>query len=149
VQEAPVRSRTFRLPKSAYLSVLFLIFCVVPLAFAGNGGEGAQPVYGPRMLLLLIPIVAIVFIARTATIVTTDGIRVRAAFGSRRLAWDELRGLSLEERSVYGVLPDGAVRLPCVRIGDLAAIAKISGGRLPDVPEPTPKYAPSRRSRRR
>jgi PH (Pleckstrin Homology) domain-containing protein len=149
VQQAPVQSRTFRLPKSAYLAVLFLVFCALPLAFAGDAGEGAKAVYGPRMLFLLIPIVAIVFIARTATIVAEDGIRVRAAFGSRRLRWDELRGLSIEGGSVYGVVADGAVRLPCVRIGDLASVSRLSGGRLPEVPEPTPKYAPSRRSRRR
>jgi hypothetical protein len=149
VQQAPVESRTFRLPKSAYLTVLFLVFCALPLAFAGNGGAGPRPVYGVRMLFLLIPVLAIVFIARTATIVTAEGIRVRAAFGSRRLAWDEMRGLSVEASSVYAVVAEGAVRLPCVRVADLASVSRLSGGRLPDLPEATPKYAPSRRSRRR
>ena len=149
MEQARVQARTFRLPKSAYLAVLFLIFCVLPLAFAKDGSYGAEPAYGPRMLFLLIPVVAVVFIARTATIVSADGIRVRAVFGSRRLPWAELRGLSIEGRSVYAVLPDGAVRLPCVRVADLAAVSKLSDGRMPQMPEPTPKYAPSRRSRRR
>lgn len=146
---AEVSSRTFRLPGSAYLAVLFLAFCVLPLAFAGNSGEGAKAVYGPRALFVLIPLLAILYIARTATFVTADGVRVRAAFGSRRIAWDELRGLSVQSRSVYAVLVDGAVRLPCVRVADLAAVSRISGGRLPEVAEPKPRFAPSRRSRRR
>ena len=148
MQQAEVTSRTFRLPRSAYLAVLFLIFCALPLGFAGNGYGGAV-VYGPRMLFMLIPLVAIVFIARTATFVTRDGLRVRAAFGARRIAWDEIRGVQVQERSVYAVLADGAVRLPCVRINDLASITRLSDGRLPEVAEAKPKFAPSRRTRRR
>lgn len=149
MERAEASSRTFRLPKSAYLAVLFLVFCCLPLAFAGNSGEGAGAVYGPRMLLLLIPLVAVLFIARTATIVNEQGIRVRAAFGSRTMAWDELRGLNVGERAVYAVVADGAVRLPCVRVADLAAITRLSNGRMPQIAEARPKYAPSRRSRRR
>jgi hypothetical protein len=149
VELAPPQSRTFRLPKSTYLAVLFLIFCVLPLAFTADGSYGPQPVYGPRMLFLLIPAGATVFIARTATFVDSRGIRVRAAFGARRIPWDELRGLNVAERAVYAVLVDGEVRLPCVRIADLATITRLSNGRMPQVAEARPKYAPSRRSRRR
>jgi hypothetical protein len=140
--------RTFRLPVLAYLAVLFLLFCTAPLAFAGAGGEGARSVLGPRALLMLIPILAAVFIARTRTVVDDTGISVRAVFGTRHLAWAEIRGLSVTERTVYVVGRDGSVRLPCVRISDLAAVAKASGGRLPEVAAPTPKFAPSRRRRR-
>jgi hypothetical protein len=52
------------------------------------------------------------------------------------------------DRTVYLVCHDGSVRLPCVRITDLAAVSKASGGRLPEVVEATPKYAPSRQRRR-
>jgi hypothetical protein len=89
-----------------------------------------------------------VFIARTATFVGPAGIRVRAAFGSRTLGWDQIRGLSVNGRSVYAVLEDGAVRLPCIRISDLSAISKVSGDRMPKLADPVRKYAPSRRSRR-
>lgn len=149
MQPEQPQSRVFRLPKSAYLAVLFLVFCSLPLAFAADGSYGARPVYGPRMLFLLIPVLAIVFIVRTATIVDADGIRVRAAFGSRRIAWTELRGVNVAERAVYAVVADGAVRLPCVRIAHLAELARLSAGRLPSLPEPVPKPAPSRGSRRR
>jgi hypothetical protein len=59
-----------------------------------------------------------------------------------------MRGLSITGRSVYAVLESGSVRLPCVRQGDLAAVARASGGRLPEIPEERPKFAPGRRRRR-
>jgi len=37
--------------------------------------------------------------------------------------------------------------LPCVRIKDLARVAGGSGGRLPELPQAPPQYAPSRRRR--
>jgi len=136
--------RTFRLPALAYLVVLFLVFCTVPLAFAG---ESAGSPVGPRALLILFPILVAGFIARTRTVVGGDGVSVRALLGTRHLPWREIRGLSVTESTVYLVCRDGAVRLPCVRISDLAAVSKASGGRLPEVVEATPKFAPSRRRR--
>jgi hypothetical protein len=147
-ESAAPTSRTFRLPGSAYLIVLFLLFCVVPLAFTESGDYHSKAVVGPQTLLLLIPLAAIFYIARTATIVDAAGIRVRALFGQRTLPWTQVRGLSIEQRSVYAVVADGAVRLPCVRVADLAAVAKASGGHLPEVAEPTPKFALARRPRR-
>ncbi|MBN9620750.1 MAG: PH domain-containing protein [Actinobacteria bacterium] len=148
--------QVFRLPASAYLIVLFLIFGTVPLAFTESafnfgdtGGEqGPPPFYGWPMIFLLIPILAAVFIRRTATIVTPAGIRVRAVFGSRRMAWTEVRGLSVNGNSVYAVLADGSVRLPCVRQADLGAVSRASGGYLPEIGEEPAKHAPARRRRR-
>ncbi len=129
-------SRVFRLPRSAYLAVLFLALCATPLV--------QHPL---ASVVYVIPVVAAVFIARTATIVDDRGITVRALIGHRTLLWTELRGLSVTGRSVYAVTDTGSVRLPCVRIADLAALSAASGGRLPPSPEATPKYAPSRRRR--
>lgn len=137
----------FRLPRLAYLAVLFLLIGVYPLAL---GSEYGGPVsWTWRAVLLVIPVLAVVFIARTATFVGPPGLRIRAAFGSRTFSWNDIRGLTVNDRSVYVVLADGAMRLPCVRISDLTAIAKVSGDRLPKLAEPVRKYAPSRRSRRR
>jgi PH (Pleckstrin Homology) domain-containing protein len=144
----PSDHRTFRLPALAYLVVLFLLFCAAPLAFTGNGSEAARAELGPRALLMLLPVLAAAFIARTRTVVDESGISVRALLGTRRLPWSGIRGLSVTGRSVYVVTRDGSVRLPCVRISDLAAVTKASGGKLPEVDEPTPKFAPSRRRRR-
>ena len=136
----------FRLPRSTYLALLFLLIGVYPLALGSAYGGPVSWTW--RAVLLIIPVLAAVFIARTATFVAPAGIRVRAAFGSRTLGWDQIRGLSVNGRSVYAVLEDGAVRLPCIRISDLSAISKVSGDRMPKLADPVRKYAPSRRSRR-
>jgi hypothetical protein len=128
--------------------VLFLLIGVTPLAVAAGTDHLSRPVFGPRLLLFLLPVLAIVFIARTATIVGPSGVRVRAAFGSRQLAWSSLRGLSVSGRSVYAVIANGSVRLPCVRVADLAEVSRVSEGRLPPIADPVRKYAPSKRFRR-
>lgn len=144
------RRVVFRLPRSAYLTVLFLLFCAAPVALAEDSGDmSVHTVLTWRLVFLLVPLLAIVFIARTATIATADGLRVRAAFGSRQLTWAQLRGLSLSGRAVYAVVDGGAIRLPCVGIADLSLISRMSDGRLPPVREAVRRYAPSRRPARR
>lgn len=138
----------FRLPRTAYLVIVFLFFGAVPLAFASSSTEGASARVGIPTVLILIPVLATLFVARTATVVDARGVTVRAVFGSRRMRWDEIRGLSITGRSVYAVLADGAVRLPCVRVANLADVSQASSGRLPEIARPTPKYAPQRRRRR-
>lgn len=146
---ATADTAVFRLPGFSYLAVLFLLLCAAPLALSADGGdEGASVGWTWRAVLLAVPVLAALFIARTATVVSPDGVTVRALFGSRRLPWDQVRGLSVSERSVYAVIDDGAVRLPCVRTSDLAAVSRASGGRLPQIADPVRKYAPGRRRRR-
>src|SRR5438105_13882735 len=123
----------FRLPRMAYGVVILLVFCVIPFAVTAGAGSlrhntTSHAALSWRLVLLIIPVLAALFIARTATFVDTAGIRTRALFGQRRLGWDEVRGLSVWDRAVYAVIGDGAVRLPCVRIVDLAVIARVSGG---------------------
>jgi PH (Pleckstrin Homology) domain-containing protein len=142
------KGRVFRLPALAYIPVIFLLFGAAPVAFTGNGIEGSPARISATSVLLAVPIIVAVFVARTATVVTGSGILVRAVFGSRALPWSQIRGLSVSGRSVYAVVPDGAVRLPCVRVANLAEVARASDGRLPELAEPTPKFAPSRRRRR-
>lgn len=150
--------RTFRLPALAYLAVAFLFVCTVPLAFSGDGsGTVLDPAQGslrpgvggvqltPLVVLMLIPLFGAVYVARTATFVNEDGIRVRAIFGSRFMPWASIRGLSTEKRTVYAVLETGAVRLPCVKFSDLWLVAKASGGRLPEIPSPLVKSAPAQK----
>jgi hypothetical protein len=148
-----------RLPRTAYVAVVFLLFGALVVAFGDNHPHGLEDsekgtafagfTVGWQAIALVVPIVAAVYIARTATIVSDAGLRVRALLGSRDLPWDSIRGLSVNGRGVYAVQSDGAVRLPCVRIAHLAPIAQLSGGRLPDVPEVIPTPAPSRPPRRR
>jgi hypothetical protein len=148
VSEPAPPPRVFRLPALAYLVVLFLVFGSVPVAFTASGHEAEQAVVGPQTLVLIIPLLAAVFIARWATFVDAEGVTVRAAFGRQRFMWDQIRGLALDGPRVYLVLADGSVRLPCVRMTDLGALSRASGGHLPELPDPTPKHAPQRRRRR-
>ena len=143
-----VQPRTFRLPALAYIAVLFLLFGTAPLAFTSGGYEAESAHVGPQTLLLLIPIVAAVFIARWATVVDSTGITIRAAFGKRVLPWADLRGLTVRDRSVYALTDTDAWRLPCVHVRDLGVLSRASGGHLPEIDDPAPKFAPSRRRRR-
>jgi hypothetical protein len=146
-----------RLPRTAYLAVVLLFFASVAVAFGdshphgvGDTGSGfAGFSTGPQAIVLVIPVLAAVYIARTATIVTENGLRVRALFGARDLPWDEVRGLTVSGRAIYAVLTDGAVRLPCVRIAHLGPLSRLSGGRLPEMADAVPKPAPAREFRRR
>lgn len=139
--------RAFRLPALTYLAVVFLALGFAPIAFTSHGSDSEGAAVGPQTLVLLVPVLAAVFIARWATIVGPDGIIVRAAFGRRVLRWEAIRGLSVRGRGVYAVTPDGSWRLPCVHVNDLGALSRASRGRLPELPDPTPKYAPQRRRR--
>jgi hypothetical protein len=136
-----------RVPRSSYLVVGFLAVGIAPLALYGGTDHPQQATISPLSLLYIIPVLVAFYIARTLTMVNADGIIVRALFGQRALPWSDIRGLSISGRSIYAVLADGAVRLPCVRTSDLAAVSAASGGRLPELAQATPKYAPGRRSR--
>ena len=147
--DAAAAARIFRLSPMAYLAVLVLFFCVAPLAFTSDGAQGAPVSVGAQTALLAIPVLAALVVARTATVVDAAGLSVRLPFGRRTVQWDEVRGLSVGERAVYAVTDAGALRLPCVRVSDLAAVSRASGGHLPEVAEATPKHPPQRRRRAR
>jgi hypothetical protein len=145
-------ARVFRLPRTTYLVLLFLAVGVWPVALYGgetaDGGYASPAALTPAIVLFLVPVLVAVYIARTATVVDADGITVRALFGERRLPWSTVRGISLTGTTVYAVLADGSVRLPCVRVADLAALSRASGGRLPEIAEAPAKHAPQPRRRR-
>lgn len=137
----------FRLPRTAYLVIVFLFFGAVPLAFTASGTYAPPAQVGIQTLVILIPAIATIFVARTATTVDAVGIAVRVAFGSRAMRWDEIRGLSVTGRNVYAVLADGSVRLPCIRVANLADVSRASDGRLPEIARPRLKQPPTRRRR--
>jgi hypothetical protein len=139
-------SLILRLPRSSYLGIAFLVVGIAPLGLYGGSDHPEQARISLLTLLYLIPVLAAFYIARTLTLVNSDGIVVRALFGQRAVLWSDVRGLSVGGRNIYAVLTDGAaLRLPCVRVRDLAAVSAASGGRLPELPEVELKPAPSRR----
>jgi hypothetical protein len=135
--------------RSSYLVVGFLAVGIAPIALYGGAEHPTEATISGLTALYLIPILVAAYIARTATVVTEYGILVRALFGRKALPWSTIRGLSVSRRSVYAVLTPraggGAVRLPCTRISDLAAMSAASAGRLPEIPEVTLKPAAGRR----
>lgn len=114
----------FRIPGIALLSVVILLFCVTPAAFALPGLQ----------VLYLLPLGVTVWVIRTRTVATRDGLTVRTVFGRKELPWAALRGLAITKRSkVRAVLADGGeVRLPAVRTRHLPVLSLVSEGRLPD-----------------
>ncbi|NIJ13669.1 hypothetical protein FHU38_004013 [Saccharomonospora amisosensis] len=118
------RRAIFRVPATAMLAVLLLFVGVFPAATA-------LPALLP---LLLIPIGLALWVARTRTTATRDGITVRTLFGKRELPWEALRGLSITPKSkIEAVLSDGSkIALPTVRTRHLPVLSLVSAGRLPD-----------------
>lgn len=120
----------FRMPQVAILAALFAMICATPFAWAAPG----------LLAVYLLPIAFIVWVVRTRTTADTAGLEVRTALGGRKLAWAELKGLSITERAkIRAVLTDGTeVPLPFVRPRHLSVLALVSGGRITD-PMAAPK----------
>ncbi len=111
--------------RSWLIVVLFLLFCVTPLAFVGT----------PLLVLYVIPLGVLLWIFRSGTDIDADGLTVRAIAGRRRISWDEVQALSPAPRGeLRAVLKDGRLLpLPQVRLRHLDLIAAVSGGRVPTV----------------
>lgn len=145
-----------RLPRTVYIAVVFLAVGAIPIAFSAGQTQSVREAatrpdtgvaLGPQLLVLLIPIIVAIFVVRTATVVTDEGLKVRAAFGSRMLPWSTLRGLAVRGRAIYAVQDAGVTRLPCVRLAHLGPLSRMSGGHLPELADATPKPAPQRKRR--
>jgi hypothetical protein len=115
----------FRAPVTGLLPLGLLAICESPVV------ASTSPVFA---LLYLIPIVLAAWILRTRTVVDSEQLRTRTLFGSRTLAWADIRSLKLPRRGwVNAVLADDElVPLPGVRTRHLSMLAALSGGRLPD-----------------
>ncbi|PPK64306.1 PH (Pleckstrin Homology) domain-containing protein [Actinokineospora auranticolor] len=114
----------FRIPTITVLAALLFAICATPVAF---GAPGLAVVY-------VIPIAAIAWVLRVRTVADAEGLTVRQVVGSRKLAWDSLKGLRLTGKgAVRAVLDDEReVALPSVRVRHLPALSLVSGGRLAD-----------------
>jgi Bacterial PH domain len=122
----PVVRAVFRLPRSAYLPVLFLGLGVTVLV--------SSPAW---TAVYLVPLLAALFVARRATVVDARQITVRAVFGRERIAWSRVRGLLISERGHVSVALDdqSAVLLPYVRVRHLPVLSQVSGNLVPAIPK--------------
>ncbi|MEU8899484.1 PH domain-containing protein [Nocardia sp. NPDC048505] len=85
--------------------------------------------------LLLLPVAVVVWIERTRTTVTDEGLDLRTVFGGRHLDWAEIKGVSIPKRGyVRAHLSDETtVKLPAVGYDKLRALITASQGRIPDL----------------
>lgn len=122
----PVLSpQVIQLPKLALVGVALLLFGVCfpaiswPAAFAW---------------LFVLPIAVAVWILRVRTVIDSDGLRMRRAFSSDSVAWDDVRGIVFPDRRwARVVLRDKTEKsLPLVRFDRLPQLAAASGGRITD-----------------
>ncbi|RIJ77153.1 PH domain-containing protein [Nakamurella silvestris] len=112
----------FRLPWSALAIPLLVFMITTPLATA-------LPILN---LLFLLPLVALVYVLWTRTVVDAHHLTVYSLRGRRRLPWAELDGLEFRgPRWATAVTMSGdRFRLPMIRPRDLPRLAAVSGGRL-------------------
>ncbi|MGW5384560.1 PH domain-containing protein [Nocardia sp. NPDC003963] len=121
--------RTTRL---SFLGVFLLAMCVF------------FPIVGwPAGLfwLAIIPLIAVVWIVRTQTTVSPQGLDLRSVFSSRHIDWARVQGLSIPKRGFVRVHldDDTEVPLPAVSYDRLRDLVDASDGRIPDpfaIPEP-------------
>lgn len=106
------------------LVAVFLAVCVTPVAF------GAPFLW----LVYLVPVGVVAWVLVTRTTVTTEAVTVRRWNGTRRVPWDSITSLRLQDTTrVAAVLEDGAeLPLPSVGVRDLPRLAAASGGRITD-----------------
>lgn len=121
----PGPTRVIRMTRLAFLGVFLLAMCVF------------FPIVGwPAALfwLALIPIAVIVWILRTQTTVSPDGLDLRSVFSSRHIDWEQLKGLSIPKRGYVRahLADDTEVPLPAVSYDRLRDLVDASGGRIPD-----------------
>ncbi|HVV09865.1 PH domain-containing protein [Amycolatopsis sp.] len=123
----PVKRRkaVFRIPLIALIAIFGAMVCMAPAAFADVPGLWA---------MYVIPLGLIVFVIRTRTVATPEGLAIRTMFGHRELPWEALKGFSISKRAkVQAVLADESrVPLPTVRARHLPVLSLVSNGRVPD-----------------
>jgi hypothetical protein len=133
----PVR---FRHNVSISIAALVAFLGAVPLATSFLAVDGGTPAYAyPLLLILVIPVLVGIWGWRAGTDADTEGLRLRALFGSRRIAWSQISALVPRERQVVARLADGrAIVLPAVSRADLPRLIAASGQSL-ETAEPQPE----------
>jgi hypothetical protein len=119
------RKAVFRIPRTSFMAIALLTICVTPIAL------GEIPYL---QWLYVFPIALAVFVVRTRTIATREGLATRTMFGHRDVPWSALKGLAITKKSrVQAVLKDDTkVPLPTVRTRHLPVLSLVSEGLVAD-----------------
>jgi hypothetical protein len=124
-QQDEGRKAVFRIPRTSFMAIALLTICVTPIAL------GEIPYL---QWLYLFPIALAVFVVRTRTVATREGLAIRTMFGKRDVPWSALKGLAITKKSrVQAVLQDDTkVPLPTVRTRHLPVLSLVSEGLVAD-----------------
>lgn len=114
-----------RISPMAHLAVGLLTIGLLSLVFAGPGWF---------TLLLVIPVLLSLAIARYRTTADRGGVTARTLLGSKTIRWDEIEGLRFGRRPwARARLRDGSeLTLPAVTFATLPLLTSASGGRVPN-----------------
>ncbi|MGN2636738.1 PH domain-containing protein [Nocardia takedensis] len=119
------RAKVIRTPRLALLGVVVLLLGVF-LFFVG----------APALTwwLLVLPVLVAIWVLRTQTTVSANGLDLRTVFGSRHVDWERVRGLRIPKRGFVRVHldDDSEVTLPAVSYDRLRELIVASDGRIPD-----------------
>ncbi|MEV7096999.1 PH domain-containing protein [Amycolatopsis sp. NPDC051045] len=124
-QQDEGRKAVFRIPRTSFMAIALLTICVTPIAL------GEIPYL---QWLYLFPIALAVFVVRTRTVATREGLAIRTMFGKRDVPWSALKGLAITKKArVQAVLKDDTkVSLPTVRTRHLPVLSLVSEGLVAD-----------------
>ncbi|MEU5261337.1 PH domain-containing protein [Amycolatopsis sp. NPDC021455] len=124
-QQDEGRKAVFRIPRTSFMAIALLTICVTPIAL----GEIPYLEW-----LYLFPIALTVFVVRTRTVATREGLAIRTMFGKRDVPWSALKGLAITKKArVQAVLKDDTkVPLPTVRTRHLPVLSLVSEGLIAD-----------------
>jgi hypothetical protein len=124
-EQAEGRKAVFRIPRTSFMAIALLTICVTPIAL------GDVPYL---QWLYVFPIALAVFVVRTRTVATREGLATRTMFGHRDIPWSALKGLAITKKSrVQAVLLDDTkVPLPTVRTRHLPVLSLVSEGLVAD-----------------
>lgn len=109
----------------AHFAVGFLALGLLALVIAGPAWVA---------LLLVIPVMLSVMVARYRTVADSDGVTARALLSSETVAWEDIAGLKFARSSwATAHLKDGGeLRLPAVTFATLPLLTEASQGRVPN-----------------
>ncbi|MDG4664739.1 PH domain-containing protein [Mycobacterium sp. 236(2023)] len=121
-ESAPV---VIRISPMAHIAVGFLTLGLAALVFAG------PPWF---VVLLLIPVVLSIVIARYRTVAGRDTVTARTLLGRQTVPWDDIDGLRFGRRAwAVARRRDGSeFPLPAVTFSTLPVLTEASGGRVPN-----------------
>jgi hypothetical protein len=129
----PTTAQPARFRHSGAVAVAAVVAAIgaVPLATAGW-------YYLPAVL---VPLLIAAWAWRSGTDADASGLRVRATFGQRRVAWTDVVELAADDRGrATALLSDGWVlSLPAVRATDLPRLVAAAGQPPGPTPEPDPR----------